>query len=311
MIYQTWKLGSSLGSISNVLMQARLALMDSIQNGENSEVHLIAFSTLTASFASLLFATGRKDRQFWIVTVVAFLICILGTGRASLLNLTSGLCAILLLQSKKEFLRGAIRLIRWPLALFVALCIVLIFANKNTEEMTGGVTSIAIFSVVSYIVGPSAAFDRVVQSPAEFMSTGNYTFYFFLHWAAKMHLIDYTTPPVVDPFVFVPFMTNVYTGFEHYYLELGLTGTLAILSFFGLLHSLLYLKARQGGSFSIYLFAYSIYSVLMVTFVDTYNEIPAYTLAIVFGLLYFFIGSVSFRLFQASKQGHVFSQSGR
>jgi len=252
MFYHTWLLSHSLGGSFNILMQARLALMESIQSGEKSKVLVVAYFTLFASLSSLLFATEKKDRQFWIVTVAALLICILGTGRASLLNLISGLCAILLLQCKKESMRGAIRLLRWPLALFVALCIGLIFTNKNTDLMAGGVTEIATFSVISYIVGPLAAFDRVVQSPADYMSTGNYTFYFLLHMAGRLHLINYTNPPIIESFVYVPFMTNVYTVYERYFIELGITGTLVLMFFIGLLHSLLYLKAKEGARFSVF-----------------------------------------------------------
>jgi oligosaccharide repeat unit polymerase len=309
MFYQTWQFSNSQGGGFNILMQARLALIESIQSGEKSQVLVVAYFTLITILASFLFAIGKKDRKFWVVTVVALIICILGTGRASLLSLISGLSAIRLLQTKQESLRGAMRLLRWPLALFVALCIGLVFTNKTpnyTESITGGVTGIATFSVVSYIVGPLAAFDKVVQSPADFMSTGNYMLYFPLHIAARLHLIDYTKPPITESFVFVPFITNAYTVYGRYFIELGIIGTLALLFFFGLLHSLLYLKAKQGGRFSIYLFAYSVYTVLMVTFNNDYNSIPSYLFVIAFGLLYFLIGSVPLRLFPANKQAHVF-----
>jgi oligosaccharide repeat unit polymerase len=313
MSYQTWQLSNSQGGGFNILMQARVALIESIQNEEKSQMRVVGYSTLITSLASLLFATGKKDRQFWVVTVVAFIVCILGTGRASLLSLISGLSATRLLQTNKDSLLGAIRLLRWPIALFLALCIGLIFTNKTpnyTENITGGVTGIVTFSVISYIVGPLAAFDRVVQNPTDFMSTANYTFYFFLHMAARLHLMDYTKPQVVDSVAFVPFATNVYTVYEHYFLELGIIGTLVLLLFIGLLQSLLYLKAKQGGMFSIYLFAYSMYPILMVFFVDCYNNIPGYLFAIAFGLLYFSIGSVPLHLLPANKHGILSSRTG-
>jgi oligosaccharide repeat unit polymerase len=302
MFYETWQLSNSQGGGIQILMQARLALIESIQNEEMSQMRVVGYSTLITSLAALLFATGKKDRQFWVVAVVAFIICILGTGRAALLSLISGLSATRLLQTNQESLRGAMRFLRWPIAFFFALCIGLIFTNKTPNyaaSISGGTTGVVTFSVLSYIVGPLAAFDKVVQSPADFMSTGNYTFYFFLHMAGRLHLMDYTKPQVIAPVAFVPFATNVYTVYEHYFLELGIIGTLVLLLFIGLLHSLLYLKARQGGSFSIYLFAYSIYPVLMVFFVDCYNNIPGYLFAIAFGVLYFSIGSAPLRLLPA------------
>ena len=191
-------------------------------------------------------------------------------GRTDLLLLASGLGAIRLLQKKQESLLGAFRLLRWPAALFLVFFVGLIFTNKNTGATTGGVTNIAIYYVLTYIAGPLAAFDSVVQHPADFMISASHTFQFPLRLAAALHLINYTKPPVLDRFVFVPFPTNVYTVFKFYFLEFGTIGAVVLLFLVGLLHSLLYLKARQGGRFCTFLFAYSMYPVLMVIFDEVY-----------------------------------------
>lgn len=300
LFYDTLQLSKSEGGGINLLAQARLALVEQAQNRETGVSLVRHYFTTIAIFTSLMFATEKRDRQFWIVTIVAFVACILGTGRIDFLLLISGLSAIRLLQTKQESLHGAIRLLRWPIFLFIALYIGLIFTNKNTEGMTGGVTGIATFLVLSYIVGPLAGFDCVVQHPVDFMRATSHTFDFPLHLAGVMHLVDYIAPPLLDSFVFVPFPTNVYTVFKFYFLELGTFGTFLILFFFGLLHSLLYLKARQGGRFSIYLFAFSIYTVLMVIFDDAYYGISGYLRAIAFGMAYLLIGSMPLRLLPAS-----------
>jgi oligosaccharide repeat unit polymerase len=301
----------------NILMQARQSLLESIESEDSSQfgvmAYLMAYLLMCSTFVSLLFATEKKDRKFWVVTFVAFIAAILSTGRVSILQLISGLSAIRLLQTKQESLRGAVRLLRWPIVLFVALFIGLVFTNKNTEGMTGGVTGIATFFVLAYIVGPLAAFDKVVQNPAVYKLNLSHTFYFPLHIAAKLHLMDYTnlhltdyiTPPMYNTFVLVPFPINVYTVFKFYFLELGTFGTVVILFVIGLLHSLLYLKARQGGRFSTYLFAYSVYPVLMVIFVDEYSGMGQFPIAFCFGLLYFLIGSVPFRLLPARKNPYL------
>jgi oligosaccharide repeat unit polymerase len=301
MFYETLRLSNSQGGGFNILRQASQAQLEAIGNGESPSVslHLVAI----ALGVSFLFATEKRDRQFWVVTVVTFIMCILVTGRTELLLLISGLCAIYLLQTKQESLRRAMHFLRWPIALFVVLFIGLIFTNKNTEGMTGGVAGIANSFVFGYIAGPLAAFDLVVQHPTDFIMTTSHTFQFPLSLAANLHLItDYVKPQQLVNFVFVPFPINVYTVFKYYFLELGTVGAVVLLFFIGLLHSLLYLKARQGGRFSTYLFAFSIYPVLMVIFDDQYYLMERYLHVIPFGLLYFFIGSVQFRLFSANKQ---------
>jgi oligosaccharide repeat unit polymerase len=302
LFYQTKQLSNLVGGGFNMLAQARTVIVVEAQSGEWTGSFVLNYFTQIAVCFSLLFATGKKDRQFWGVTVIAFIACILSTGRGGFLVLISGLIAIRLLQRKQETLRSAIPLIRWPIVLFAALFIGLIFSNKNTEGMTGSTTSIATFFVLSAIAGPLAAFDRVVQSPADFMTPWSHTFQFPLHLAATLHLISgYDKIPMLDSFVFVPFQMNVYTVFKFYYLELGIIGALVLLFFVGLLHSLLYLKAKQGGRFSTYLFAFSIYSVLVVIFDDAYSDIATYLRAFTIGLLYFLMGSITLRLLPTIK----------
>jgi oligosaccharide repeat unit polymerase len=303
MFYHTWQLSRSQGSGLNILAQAHQEMLEGSQSGEHSLLAImLGYFVSIAICVSLLFATGKKDRIFWGATVVAVAVCILTTGRTNLLLLISGLSAIRLLQIKQESLLGAIRILRWPIALFFALYVGLLFINKNTNTMIGGVTGFAMYYVLSYIAGPLAAFDSVVQSPADFITTTSHTFQLPLRLAAMLHLTEYTMPPAFDSDVFVPFPTNVYTVFKFYFLELGVSGAVVLLLCVGLLHSLLYLKARQGGRFSTYLFAYSMYPVLMVTFDDQYYLIGLYLRVIIFGLLYFLIDSVSLRLFPTNKR---------
>jgi oligosaccharide repeat unit polymerase len=304
--YQTLQLSKTVGGDSNILAQARVAMVNTALSEETSHSLVLNNFTIIATFSSLLFATEKRDRKFWVVTVVAFIGCILSTGRIDLLILISGLSAIYLLQEKKESMRGAMRLLRWPIALFVTLFIVLAFTNKNTVTLTGGVTDgvtdIATYSVLGYIVGPLAAFDKVVQHPAEFIMTTSHTFQYPLALAATLHLTNYTRPTMLDSYVYVPFPINVYTVFKFYFLELGTVGSVILLFIVGLLHSLLYLKARQGGRLSTFLFAYCMFPVLMVIFDDHYYIQAIYLRAIAFALFYFFVGSVSFSLFPANWQ---------
>jgi oligosaccharide repeat unit polymerase len=295
MFYQTLQLSKSQGEGFS-LIQARAASIDALQNQESIDFFMDLFKRLFLVIP-FLFATEKKDWKFTVVTIFAFIACVLSTGRASLLLLISGLSTIYLIQKRQESLRNAMRFLRWPIALFAVLYIGLIFIDKNTEEMPGGVTGIATYFVLSYIAGPLAAFDSVVQNPTDFITATSHLFEFFLKLAATLHLTNFTRPPQGVSYVAVPFPTNVYTVFRFSFLELGIFGTLVLLLFVGLLHSLLYLKARQGGRFSMYLFAFSIYSVLMVIFDDTYSDIGSFLRAIAFGWLYLFIGSVPFRLF--------------
>ena len=296
MAYQVFQLSKG-GSGVGILMRARQAQVQAAENGEPVHSLVLDYFVMVASMTSLLFATEKKDRQFWMVTAIAFLGCILSTGRTSLLLLIAGLCALRLLETRQESLVRALRLLRWPAVLFVVFYVALIFTNKNTKGMPGGASGIAIYFVLSYIVGPLAAFDAVVQTPVLYAPASTHTFEFLMKIAAALHLTDYSPPPKLDAFVMVPFPTNVYTVFKFYFLDVGTGGILVVFLLFGIVHTLLYLKARQGGRLSRYLFAFSVYSVLMVTFDDAYYTTGIFLRAFIFGFLYFLLGSLRVSFF--------------
>ena len=297
MFYQSRELAGGSFNIA----KAGQATVEAIESGENHSSLMDHFLTISIG-ASLLFDTEKRDRKFWVVTIIAFTGCILSGGRTGLLLLIPGQSAIYLLQTKQESLRSAIRFLRWPIALFVTLFIGMFFIGKDTGEMTGSVVDIAKGTLIGYIVGPLVAFDSVVQSPAGFVMATSHVFQFPLSLAANLHLItNYTKPPQFDSFIFIPFQMNVYTVFKFYFVELGTAVTMVLMAFFGLINSLFYLKAREGGRFSTYLFAYSMFTVLLIIFDDHYYEIDALLRAIALGLLYFLIGSVPLRLLPAIK----------
>jgi oligosaccharide repeat unit polymerase len=310
LFYQILQLSKSVISDFNIVARAGVASVEAAQSGETNQSFVFNHFRPIAIAACLLFATEKKDRQFWIMTVVAFIYACFGGGRGGILILISGLGAIHLLQTKQESLKCAIRVLRWPIGVFFALFIGMNFIGKSSEGMTQqvatrGVVGTSTFFVLSYIAGPLAAFDKVVQNPADFIMTTSHTFYFPLHLAAMLHLTDYTEPTSFNAdwygWVFVPFATNVYTVFKFYFLELGTVGTMVLLVFIGLIHSLIYLKARQGGRLSIYLFAFSLITVMTVISGDGYYYVGEILRAFAFGYLYFLIGSMSLRLLPTIK----------
>lgn len=293
--YQVYKI-SQQGLGANLLMRARAVEVEAAQNGQQIRSFVFDYFVIGSTFTALLFATGKRDWKFRVVVACAFVGCVLSTGRTGLLLLIAGLCAIRLLRRHHERFVQALKSLRWPVALFVLLYIALIFTNKSTKGIGGGASGIVSYYVISYIVGPLAAFDAVVQSPGCFTLVSSHVFEFPLKIAAAFHLLSYTSPPKLDTFVQVPFAANVYTVFKFYFLELGVSGVLTIMLVIGILHSLLYLKAKQGGRLSTYLYAYSIYAVIMVIFDDAYYDAGNYLRAFLFGVVYLALCTYSFHL---------------
>lgn len=311
MLYEVLQLSNSIRSRDLFLAQARQVIVEASQSGQQSApMLLLSYFVMAATYTALLFAIDRKDWRVWVVNSIAIIACILSTGRTELLFLISGLSAIRLLRRKKESLSSAIWLLRWPVIIFVSLWIGLEFTNKSSDGANSGAANVATHYALIYVSGPLAAFDSVVQHPAEFTGSASHTFSYPWKLAAALHLAPRKELATFDTFVPVPFPINVYTVFKYDFLELGITGTLALFLFLGLLHSLLYLKSKEGGRFSAYLFATSMYAVLMVTFDDEYFLTGLNPHAIAFGLLYFFISSVQLRLFSNRERAPMLASAG-
>ncbi len=291
-----------VGTGTTLLMRARSAQVEAVESGD---VHwsLLGFIQLFTIYVPLLFAVDKRDWRFWMATLAAIAVAILSTGRTDLLLLISGLSAIYLLRTNRESLAKAAKFLRGPIAAFFCLYVGLIFTNKKTEDLgvEGGVVSIATYLVLSYIVGPLAAFDGVVQAPGNYTLNSSHIFEFPLKIATSLDLMQYSPPHLTDMFVFVPFPTNVYTMFKFYFLELGVAGTMLALFLFGAAHSALYVKAKHGSRFATYLFGYTLYMLVLSIFDDGYYLIGGLLRAAIFGLAYFYLSQCNFRLFPSGK----------
>ena len=67
----------------------------------------------------------------------------------------------------------------------------------------------------------------------------------------------------------------------------------------GFLHTLLFRKAHSGSVLGLYLFALTIYPVLMVIFDDQYSQFGLYLDALVFATAYLTIKSIPWRIFRS------------
>ena len=287
---------AATGAGTTLLMRARATEVEAVESGRVgwSPLNIIQ---LFAIYVPLLLAVDKRDWRFWATTFAAVIVAILSTGRTDLLLLIFGISAIYLLRTRQESFRKAVRFLRVPFVVFLCLYIGLIFTNKDTDSLGvgGGIFGIATYFVLSYIVGPLAAFDGVVQNPGNYAITSSHIFEFPLKMATSLHLMNYSSPYLANTFVTVPFPTNVYTMFKFYFLELGTAGTMFALFFFGMAHCALYIKAKHGSRLCTYLYGYMLYAIMLSIFDDAYYLVGGLLRAALFGVLYFYMSQINFR----------------
>jgi oligosaccharide repeat unit polymerase len=264
---------------------------------------IATYFNLWALYAAPLFLLERRDRNFWIMTGIAFIASILSTGRLPLLMLISSLtCAQLMITNRHTFW-AALKFARIPIFIFLCLYFGLIFVTKDTSVFDAGIGEILVLFLVGYIVGPTAALDYVLQHRQDYTSGTNHTFKFFLAIFARLGLVAYQPPPQ-DDFIFVPFPTNVLTVYRYFMTDFGLYGSLIVMAVIGLVQTLVYRKARAGSKLAMYFFAITLFETVMVIFSDEYSAFGAYIDSLLFAALYLFLRSLPLRILPKLASGY-------
>ncbi len=282
---------------------ARENVIENINEGHES-IPWYSYAATWTIFTATLFQCERRDRVSWIAAAIAFVSCVISGGRGGFLFLFSSLICVYLVRNKRERFAAAMRFARWPILGFFLLFAGLLFVDKSISTTTNALT-FAGRSVVSYIVGPVAALDQVLLHPLDYSGAPNHTFRFFLRIGSWLGLFSYTAAPGLDKFIFVPFGTNVYTAYKFFITDYGTWPSVAIMGIIGFLHTLLFRKAHTGGVLGLYLFALTIFPVLMVIFDDQYSQFGLYIDALFFATAYLTIKSIPWRIFRIKSDQHT------
>ena len=272
-------------------------------NGLGGAGPIGTYFILWSLYAAPLFLIERRDRNFWLMTSIAFVASILSTGRLPILMLISSLTCVQLMMANRHTFWAALKFARIPILIFIILFFGLIFVTKDTSVFEGGIGTILVLFLVGYIVGPTAALDYALQHPQEYAGGPNHTFKFFLAVASQLHIIAYQPPPGED-FVFVPFPTNVFTVYRYYFFDFGLYGALFVITLIGFLQTLLYRKARTGSKLGIYFFAITLFAVFMSIFSDEYAAFGAYIDSLSFAAIYIILRSLPLRVLPRLESGY-------
>jgi oligosaccharide repeat unit polymerase len=287
------------GGAGSILQRAR--------NGDEVDLGiaglLSTYFMLWALYTAPLFLLEKRDKKFWAVALIAFMGSVLSTGRVPIFMLFTSLTCVSLMSTNRERFLTAIKFARVPIFLFFCLYIGLIFVVKDLSFFEGGIVSIAVLFFVSYIIGPTAAFDYSMQHPQEFATVSNHTFKFFLGIGNSLHLVNYQPVPHDDFLASLPFPTNVYTVYRYYMSDFGLYGTVVTFAVYGLFQSLVYRKARSGSMLGMYFFAASLYVTFMSIFSDEYASFGAYIDMLAYGAIYIFLRSLYIRVLPGLKDG--------
>jgi len=279
------------GGAGGLLANARQATVDARQ-GNVASFSVLDYVPILSIFCCTLFLTEKRDKWFWISASAACLTEILTTGRTPILQLFSLLIAVQLIKTHRTRLLAAVRFLHWPVLLFLLLFTALIFFDKKMSDVGGDVFAAISTFVLAYFVLPTAALNYVVRNAPYYGTAPHHTFKVFLEAGSMLGMWNYTPPPLIDTFVWVPLGANVYTGYKFYFTDFGFWGCVIAVGLISFFQTILYRRAVAGNEFSLYLFAITVFPLVMFVFDDLYSEFGQLLIAIVFGCFYMAVRQV-------------------
>jgi hypothetical protein len=236
---------------------------------EGTELRYVGWVGVTRGFMAPAFVLAclawrhmpvERRRTMMIAAVIAFVLCIPSAGRTLLVTLAVWGSLVVIYSMECDGVRRPVRRVAMPLAI-IALVMVGYFlmvgqllkkalANHYAiVEMTRLPPALSgIADVIHYQTYGLPAFERLVDMPGEFEQRASLT----LGVASRlMYAFDagrFDRPEYVQPFVFVPLSTNLYTWFDAFYMDFGWWGILAMPFIIGFLSGAAYAWMRASPS---------------------------------------------------------------
>ncbi len=284
---------SLTGGMDGFLFSARTALLEALTNGEsvysNPIFNIVPVLAIFTAFIFLIESRSWTEDRFWILfsIAIAAIFSILTTGRTMLLELVLGLLGIYLLKTSQTSAVRAWKVVRWPVLMFLVMFSLLVPITKKISNLKGGATEAISDYAFGYCVIPLAGFNYVLHHTSEYKYEPNHTFRDVLPFISSVSRLRFIPGRDSDDFVETPLPTNTYTAFKFYYVDFGLTGLLLTMFLIGIIQTWLFKRSMEGDHLYVFLFALSLFPLIMTAFDDQYSLISKYAKDLIFALIYF------------------------
>lgn len=280
------KLGLEGGPYDNFYMNMRFAAITADDARVGDAFGLFAFLlpiSYVSALTQTLFATYRTHPLRYTISLALALTYALGlTGRTPIIMLLMSVAGVLVITRRVSVAKITLTFGSIILALFAAIGLALRLADPEEGGLVDIFDSLYELFLI-YVAGSLPAFDLFLQS-SPLWEGGSHTFRTF--YAVLFALgADVTVAPVIQPYEYVPFPTNVYTMFQPFYADFGLWGVFLAPLFLGYVHGFIYKKAMRGHLFFMLLYALSLYPLVLQFYQDHYFSLLSLWLQ--YGLLFF------------------------
>jgi oligosaccharide repeat unit polymerase len=243
-----------------------------------------SFVVFAINLQSFVKEKNLKNKILFITSFLATIVyAVFSTGRLLFLLVLVVYVGINFLYNKNFSFKKLSKLIIIFMTIFICLGIVYSkggsLENTAKENITPAVQSTAI-----YIVAPLNALDWEMHHQFTVNYNGNNSFRFFVKIGEQLNLISNAkVNELLTPFIFVPYLTNVYTFYRPYIKDFGRVYSWFMIALFGLIHTFLYNKAiaTKNLRYSLY-YSIMLFPLMISFFADQYLALTSFWLQIAF-----------------------------
>lgn len=248
--------------------------------------YLVSFSFIV--FGINLYAFFKeKNNVNTVLLIITFLITltyvIFITGRGFFLIIFSLYIGMAYLHNKKFSFKRILRFFALFMIIFMAFGIIY-GKGGNKEDTIKENIKPASQATAIYLVSAINALDWELNHQLVINYDGNNSLRLFVKLGEQLNLIpNAKVEELVQPFVFVPYPTNVYTLYSPYIKDFGIFYAWFMVGIFGFIHSWVYCKAiiTKNFRYSLY-YSFLLFPLLISFFMDFYLTILSSWIQIVF-----------------------------
>jgi oligosaccharide repeat unit polymerase len=250
-------------------------------------IYLITIAVFNSVFRLTLNLDNKSSKiKTAISLIVAIIYSVFSTSRTAFFFLLLTILGLKIFRSQFKLSN---------LVLFTLLCIGIYGIFDLLLAKSGSLDDPLLDNMINiqeiflqYLLGPLAAFDRFLNEPS-YLHLGENVFRTFHAILYRLDVISAPPQELIQEFVPIPFLTNVYTVYYTYILDFGLIGAFIFIFLIGLFHSSLFYKAKTGDPYYIFFYAILVHPLITSFFNDQYFSILSHWIQ------YFLLGSLAFR----------------
>lgn len=252
--------------------------------GPSKYLLIFSFIVYAISLDSFLNQRNRINKALFITSLLmAITYSVFYTGRAYFLMILAIYLGISYLKNKKFSIKKVASLIGIFMLIFISIGI-MYSKGGNTENSIKENIEPAVQTTAIYIVSSLNALEYELNHDFEINYTGNNSLRFFRKIGQQLHLnSNLKVNELIQPFVFVPYLTNVYTVYSPYIKDFGRLYAWLMMAFFGFIHTWVYNKALSTRSlrYSLY-YSFLLFPLLISFFMDFYLTTISMWIQIIF-----------------------------